>query len=467
MAGTVYRDDDTMTHRRGSTTRRMPLLLTYTPLLWLALLSTACVVVVDSGPGRPGESHYRSGDLTSRFEVWASGKIDLTPDDRQVSSITPGGFLHVEERRAFRTRRVRVEPGPGGALEITHTVNGRTQPAGAASDEELARLFARVIQRTGIGVEMRVRRLLSTRGVDSVLEAAGDVEGSRVVRRYLDELLMQTRLSAAHLRRVAELASRRIPSSGTRASFLIDAWAHFDDQTAAHDSFFDAVVGIASGGSQARVLVAILDDPQPPAVLGHVLRAARAISSNGTKTRVLLAATDHFRNDAVIRDAFFAAVESISSSGDQARALVALLERDDLDDGSYLSLTRSAGTISSNGEKARVLVAAAPRFSNQPEPRDAYLAATSSIGSSGEQARVLIRLLRVATLDAPAVEALLRSAQGIASGDGRTRVLLAAVDIVRDDDGLLRIYEEVARNLPSRDDRRRALTAIGLSADEA
>ena len=356
-----------------------------------------------------------------------------------------------------------VEPGPGEAVQVTHTVNGRNQLNDPTSREELARLFLRVIRRTAFGAEQRVGRILAQVGVDGVFEELAHLDGSSSSDRYLTELLRQGDLDVAGLVRVAELARRRIPSSATRARFLIASLPYYLTKDAAQDAYFSAVTSISSSGSHARVLTSLLDERPDPRTLARLLRSARSISSGGNKSHVLVSAVSHYEADNDVRETFFEAADSISSSGDHARVLLALLDRGDLDLSSTVSLLRSAGRISSSGSRARVLMAAARGFMNDPAPRDAFLNAAASIPSSGDHARVLVTLLSTATLDDAALVEVLKSVPGIASSGSQARMLIAAAQRVRGNGELLAVYVEVARGISSTDERRRVLAAVGQS----
>ena len=87
----------------------------------------------------------------------------------------------------------------------------------------------------------------------------------------------------------ADLAARRIDSSGTRADFLIETMSYFLPGRA-QEAYFDAVESIQSAGSRACVLHAVLDLELDGVTFTHVLRAAGSMTSSGTQSRVLLAA---------------------------------------------------------------------------------------------------------------------------------------------------------------------------------
>ena len=448
---------------------RRPTLLPLCLLVALAAsLTSACVIVVEHGPDRASDTHFRSGSLGGRLEVWSSGDLDFATDDASVARITPGGFLRIEERQGLRTRRVMVEARPAGALVVTHTVNGRDQSDDEENREELARLFRLVVRRTAVGAERRVGRLLARSGVTGVLDELDYLVGSSANTRYLTELLRQGNLGAAGLVLVADQARRRISSSDTRARFLIEAKPYYlpasADQATALDAYFAAIASLSSSTSHARVLLSLLDERPDHPTLSRVLSSARSISSGGTKSRVLVSAVAYYGPDADVRRTFFEAADSLSSSSDQARVLMALLDGSDLDLASTVSLLQSAEGISSSDSRGRVLAAAARGFRNEPAPRDAFLNATASMSSSDTQARVLVHLLSTAVLDDAAVVEVLRAATGISSSSGQGRVLIAASERVGGNSELLSVYLDVARGISSSDERRRVLAAIGRTS---
>ena len=280
--------------------------------------------MVQHGPDRDAQFHFSSRGIADRFEVWVDGDVTFSDDDRAVARIAPGGFLYVEERRGFRTRRVPVDPAPGGGVQVTHTVNGRRQPDDEESDDELARLFLRVIRLTAISAEPRVGRILAERGVDGVLDELAYIEGSRANSRYLTALVQQGDLDAADLAEVADLASDHIPSSSTRAEFLIAALPAYLAEEPSLDAYFDAVTSISSSANQARVLDAVLAHDPDRRTLVRVLGSVRSISSSGDKARVLTAAADRVRTNAELLSVYEEVARSIRSSRDRRRVLAAV-----------------------------------------------------------------------------------------------------------------------------------------------
>ena len=440
--------------------RRTTSLTTICLVALAAFLSSACVLVVDHGPDRDAQFHFSSRGLADRFEVWVDGSVTFSDDDTSVARIAPGGFLHIEERLAFRTRRVTVEPAPSGGVQVTHTVNGRSQRDDEESRDELARLFLQVIRVTALDAEPCVGRILAERGVDGVLDELAHIEGSRATSRYLTALVQQGNLDAADLAEVADRASDHISSSGTRAEFLVAALPAYLVEEPALDAYFDAVTSISSSASQARVLAAVLANDPDRRTLVRVLGSVRSISSSGSKTRVLLAAAARYENGDDVGETFFAAVNSISSSSDRARALLALLDQE-LDRSAMVSLLRSARRISSSSSKTRVLLAAVTRYQNDDSDiRGAFFDAVDSVSSSSDRASALVAVLGQ-ELDRASMVSLLESARRLSSGGAKVQVLTAAVAHYRtNDDDVREAFFRAVDSISSSSGRARTLVAL-------
>ena len=58
--------------------RRTTSMVTICQVALAASLSSACVFVVEHGPDRDAQFHYRSRGLTDRFEVWVDGDVTFT-----------------------------------------------------------------------------------------------------------------------------------------------------------------------------------------------------------------------------------------------------------------------------------------------------------------------------------------------------------------------------------------------------
>jgi hypothetical protein len=154
----------------------------------------------------------------------------------------------------------------------------------------------------------------------------------------------------------------------------------------------DSAIGaVASSGDRTAVLLAF-GQTDDRAQLVTVMRVAETIPSSGDKSRLLSELAPRFlaRNDAALRQVFFATAATVPSSGDLARVLTVTVPYAAKSSEIALATIETAGRIASSGDRTRVLVALADaRAVRTQVVRDAYLRVTREIPSSSDARRAL------------------------------------------------------------------------------
>lgn len=400
---------------------------------------------------------YKDG----RYELQVDGRgdIEITDDDRDIRSISNGGYLEIEEVDGRERHRIRIDGEADGRLDYQYWRDGQRAEFDNDARAWFADALLHVIRDMGIGAEARTERILARQGVNGVLDEIERIENGSVRIRYMTHLFDQAKLNSAQLGRAAGLA-KEIPSPGDKTRLLIATAPYFLADASATPAFFDAAGSISSPGDKTRLLIHLVDEnllAREPAYL-EALEVASGISSPGDRSRFLMKAAPAYMPQA--REAYFGAVSGISSPGDHARVLIHLLQETDLDMASRRAVIHSAKSISSPGDKARVLMSASEQVAGDNELALAYLSTASTISSPGDRARVLIDLLGQDRLTREALLALLDNTKDISSPGDKTRVLLAAVDQVAGDDELTEAYIDVADTISSPGDHKRALAAL-------
>ena len=406
-----------------------------------------------------GHMRWTYSDGENRFDVQSEGEIVFGDDDRSILRVSDGGYITIRLTEGNRRVELDVRPGRNGAPVYDYSVNGRERAFDATAQREVGDLLLMVVRETGINAETRVARILRDSGPDGVFAEIEEIRSGSSVARYLTELVAQTNLDASRLNRAADVAVRRVSSSGSRARFLRTSAAAYMAVEETYEPYFGAVASIESSGDRTRTLMAVLEAEPNREAFAYLLDVASDISSSGDKTRLLMASLGRFPSDTAIREQYFRAVKTIPSSGDRSRLLQALLTEYEIDAGTASMAFDAAAGISSSGDKARVLTAAAPYYTDTDAEREAYFRAVSTISSSGDHARVLSALLDGRELSKATLLAVLHSIRGISSIGDAGRVLREAAPFVEDDD-LVDAYLAAAESISSPGDRSRALAAL-------
>lgn len=392
--------------------------------------------------------------------VRTKGTIEFTDDDSDVKSVSPGGYLSIEERRGWTTHKYEVTPG-----ERRYSVNGRQRPLDEEGKAWLAEVLPQVIRDSAIGADARVRRILKQHGPGGVLDEIAKISSDHAKRIYFEYFLDSGSLPADVLRRAVRQMGREIASDGEKARLLIDVTdTYLKNPSSSRAEYFDAIGTIASDGEHRRVLSNALEkDGRNKETLLLTLKSAARISSDGEKARLLMEAADAPAFDASTSADFLQAVDTIASDGEHSRVLMALMRLNGLGlfgKDTLVMVLKSAARIASDGEKAQVLVRASEFLSGDPSIRSAFFNAAGTIASDGEHSRVLMAVLAKSGLDRESFLDIIRSATHIASDGEKARVLRQVVAICPNDDAIVAALVRAAETISSDGEYRRVMSGM-------
>ena len=405
-----------------------------------------------------GTKTYRVKKVGYELEFESKGVVELNKYDTDIASISPGGYLEINEKEWRTRRQVRVEGRSNGELRYRYKYNGKEQDFANIDRDWYEEMLVKMIRETGVGAAERTGRILKADGVDGVFDEIGKINSSSARVMYMSELFKQAKLNNSQMEYAARLAED-IPSSGDRSRFLKWAAPQFVGSDATASYFFDAVESIPSSGDKTRVLTYLIEEDLLKNETSYLesIRVANSIPSSGDRSRFLIKAADLYIDEAA--DLYFKAIDGIPSSGDKTRVLTKLVESGALeDDDAYMQALKSAKQIPSSGDRARFLIAAINTY--PAGAGDAYFDVVSSLPSSGDHARVLINFAKEGRWDRGGMEAYLASVKKIASSGDKTRALLAVAEKVAGDDDLVDAYLQAADTIPSSGDYKRALSAL-------
>jgi beta-lactamase regulating signal transducer with metallopeptidase domain len=398
----------------------------------------------------------RSSGWWTGLNTRTKGQIEFTDDDADVKSVSPGGYLSIEERRGWTTRKYEVTP-----TERRYMVNGHSETLDGDGRKWLAETLPQVIRDSAIGADARVKRILKQQGPAGVLDEISKILSDHNKRVYFGELFANGPLAADILQRAARQMGRQIVSDGEKARLLMDVSATYLKDGSARAEYFDAIGTIASDGEHRRVLSNVLQkDGRTKETLLLTLKSAKGIASDGEKARLLMEAADAPSfNDSVSAE-YLATVNTIASDGEHARVLMALLRNGNATKETLVPAMKSAARIASDGEKARVLVRAADFYTADPAIRSAFFNAAGGIASDGEKSRVLMAILARSNLDKEGFIELIRTAARIASDGEKGRVLRSVASTCPNDDAVVSALVQAVSTISSDGEYRRVMSAM-------
>jgi hypothetical protein len=331
--------------------------------------------------------------LKRRLEI--RGTVEFNDDYTDVTNVSEGGVVRIEEVRDGQSRRYEVRRDAGGQLTRAFYVNGSLRQMDAAARTWVAQMVLNAVRQGGIDAEKRVQRILSRSGVAGVLQEIDLITGDYAQRHYYEALVKHGNLNAAALQQTLAHAAQHIKSDYEQAQLLIAIAPALDGKDAAVPAFFQAVDTVKSSYERSRVLKTLLERLAPnKELLVRIADSTQGIDSDYEKAGVLKAVADVYLDDPALSGVFFQTVGTITSDYEHRRVLSALLKTKNLSAGALTQLLDSATKISSDYEKASLLLEASNAYTGDTRLRNAFLKAVETIKSDYERGRVLSALLK-------------------------------------------------------------------------
>ncbi len=334
--------------------------------------------------------HQTGGLSTCRIEtnnmdlyVEMKGDIRVTENDRDIKSISPGGYLKFSQKTFGNKRTISIESDSNGQLTRKFYENRSEIPYEPEGRKWMSEVLIEVIRASGIDAENRAKRIFMQSGFDAFITEINQIDRSSIKADYFAGLLSIPTIKTSDLVQIAENIPVRI-SSETECAQLYR--------------------------KHANVFMA---DPDACAAY---LRSVAKMYSNTERGSVLRTINPKIDiNNPLVSEAYFNVVNRLESSTEKGSVLRDLIAEQELSDDTYISFLVATKKISSNTELASVLRAIKkPNFTSR-EIIEAYFAAVTSLSSNTEAGRVLRDLYKKQSLGNDALLAYLFCAKRITS----------------------------------------------------
>lgn len=408
----------------------------------------------------PGATHSRFGwtEGMRRLDVTSRGAVEFSDDDRDVKSLSPGGYFRVEENYLllFGGRRYEVSADESGRLTRTYFDHDRVKPLDSQGQAWLMGIMPEVIRKSGLGAVPRLQRILRQGGPSAALTEISRIRDDEPKRIYLEELIARGNLDADQLSS-AMLQARKIGSDEEKAGLLIAVAPHFLKDSL-REAIFQVAGTIGSDEEHRRVLSELLRrDPGSRETLRLAAKSAGHIGSDEEKAGILVEIAERYKGDREIGRVLVSSASGIGSDQERHRVLSAVLADAGADREIPIEALRSAAAIGSDEEKAALLIEAAPHYADGDAGRRAFFDAAGSIGSDRERRNVLCALLKQPGLSDATLAAVARTATAIGSDEEKADVLAEMAAGSLQTPGVRAAFFEAVNSIGSDDERKRIL----------
>ena len=266
-----------------------------------------------------------------RRRVEVQGKAEFAEDYSDISSVTEGSVVRIEEDQHGQSRRLEVTRDATGQLSRRYFVNGEARVLDDAGRKWLAGILLIAVRQGAFDADNRTRSILRKQGVEGVLAEISQITGEYAKRIYFQALLKDKNVKTHEIPGILSALARQISSDHEKANILRSSAEMFLQDSTLSAAFFQTVGTVGSDHERRRTLSSLLSAKNlREEVWLQMLEAAASISSDHEKATFLLEASKAYDGNTRVRGAFLKTVETIKSDHERGRVLSALLRNKQL-----------------------------------------------------------------------------------------------------------------------------------------
>lgn len=431
-------------------------------------------------PQRSLKEHtYYVKKNASVFDVKYAGVITISENDKDIKSISPNGYLKIEQSSFGNKRKLEIVADSKGNLSRKYFEGKKEESFADEGKDWLESLMPELIVKTGIGAQERAIRIYKQKGMRAALDEAEDVKNgggtstsiniggfyntyisisNNNAYTYYKVLLKEVKMNNDELEQFIE-ALAKVRSNSTKGSMLryilnnyelnsvlmeefLETVATQDYNTergntlrafqqkypidkSNYREYFDVIDGMSINSEKGNVLKPLLQSQKlDPAVFNALMQSVRRFSNHSERGAVLRVASQYIPDDAECRKEFEFAVESMSSAYRYLQKELMLL----MDNPEYLSSNKVdknyiINTLKevkyeqANTKKTTTMRKFHSSMPNDPKVIETYFNVIESMDNNMEVYSVLLDLLYAKKLDKVAYLALYYVAEELAEDD--------------------------------------------------
>lgn len=351
------------------------------------------------------------------FNIEYKGTIEVTDDDKDVKSISPGGYLEISKTTFGSKREVLIESASGNSLRREYYEGRKKVDWNPDGKNWLAEILPEIVRSTGIAAESRVNRFFKQGGVEAVLNEMSRLDGDYVVAIYGKHLIGKDNLSNKELKQALDGISRELDSDYYLAQILKDNAKKLLKNESTAETFFEAAKKIDSDYYATVVLKEALETYTPSAAsLTKIMEASKEIGSDYYQASLLSEVLNLDNLNGELLSEIIKTARDIDSDYYQTQILSKALEKEGLSATSYNSLLEAVSNVSSDYYMASVFSKLADNRLEESTIMKMVTLVNDQMSSDYYAAAVLSKLMEQQELSSKAVDALAMGISNLNSG---------------------------------------------------
>lgn len=250
-----------------------------TVLSLAAIAFTADAQLAFNYSGNNGKSTYRVNNLSGEFEVEYEGKIELSDDDKDIISITSGGYFELSKSSFGASRKIKIESDRDG-LTKRYFVGWSERDYEPEGSRWLAEVLPDLVRSTTIAAESRVNRIYGKGGAAALINELSLLKSDYVSNRYF-ELAFEKPLTDQDQAKALKVAGETVSSDHYLSQILTNYLKKFGVSSITVGNFISAADEISSDHYKTNLLMEVLDRKDlTSSLLNEVLHQASDIASD-------------------------------------------------------------------------------------------------------------------------------------------------------------------------------------------
>jgi hypothetical protein len=279
------------------------------------------------------------------FDLKYKGRIELSNDDKSITSISPNGYFEVNKVAFGNNRRLIIRSDDKGQLSYEYYVGKTNQDYLPEGKKWLAEILPDIVRKSEIGVESRVRRIYNKSGFNGFLDEIEQINSSKV----------------SYSKKWNFFSIETYSNSGSSLKNTYFKTLVFDNQLKNEDllPLLENISEIASNSTKGSLLRHVLENYKlNSAQLAQLLETTSTLDYNTERGSVLRIVNQQFNEDFACRKHYFDIIEEMEINSEKGNVLKDLMKRQKLESSTWIRLLQSLNEFSSEREKGAVLLLA-------------------------------------------------------------------------------------------------------------
>jgi hypothetical protein len=375
--------------------KRVGFLITMIMMAALVTMAQAQRARFVSMPNEPVSDWFMNpGDNERGLQLNLKGRIELTPDYRDVATLSRNGFVRMRETRGSDLKRIEIETDKDGKVRRAYFVNDAAHEFDQEARLWLATVMRAAVREGGYEAPRRVAHLYQQGGADAVLAMIPLLKDDYGRRVYFEQLLRRHPLEAAHVPRVIQQIAHDLISAYEKREALNAVPRRSLTDAAVINELIAAAATLDSDHERGLMIAAFAQgDELTTEQLNGVLQLVGTLGKPYDRAEALV--TLHRGHPQIAaQPAFFTAANGVGTAFEQSRVLLAVMGVRRVEPAVLKLAIESATHISQDYEMTGVLLRAVTLSEGDENLRQLIVAASKSIGTEYDRGRVQAALAR-------------------------------------------------------------------------